>query len=345
MKLSNFDFHLPHELIAQKALVKRDSARLFVYDRSKGKTVDHASFKNIVQYFRQGDCLVINNTRVEPVRIFGNKSTGGRVEVLLVKSLQTDLWECMLRPGINVGAQIYFKGNVTGCVMRRNDAGRYELKWNDLKKLLNHIKLYGMMPLPPYIKRKKISKTLRAADLKYYQTVYAKTNGSIAAPTAGLHFTMSLLEKIKARGVKVVEIMLHVGVGTFKKITAPDISDHRMDEEYYHISFQAAKTINQARAQGGRIFAVGTTSVRTLESSVDVSGNVKPGEGWTDIFISPGYQFKTIDCMITNFHLPKYPPFVMVSALVGVDRLKQLYKEVIRRKYRFYSYGDAMLIL
>ncbi|MFH1379617.1 MAG: tRNA preQ1(34) S-adenosylmethionine ribosyltransferase-isomerase QueA [bacterium] len=345
MLLKEIEFNVPKDLIAQQALLKRDQARLLVCDRQTGEVKAHVLFKDIVKYIKPGDCLVINNTRVMPARIFGNKSTGGKVEVLLVRSLSNARWECLLKPRLPAGSLIYFSDNLIGEITHKNEFGRYEVTWNSGKKLTDHIAWYGVMPLPPYIKRNNITNQVKKNDLKMYQTVYAKHPGSIAAPTAGLHFTSQLLTSIKSKGVKIVEIMLHVGVGTFKKITSSDINEHVMDAEYYNISDKSAEEINHTRQNHGRIIAVGTTTVRALESAVNSSGILSGGDGWTDIFIKPGFQFNVIDGMITNFHLPQHSPFVMTAAVIGLRELKRIYKEAIQRKYRFYSYGDAMLII
>ncbi|MBD3271899.1 MAG: tRNA preQ1(34) S-adenosylmethionine ribosyltransferase-isomerase QueA, partial [Elusimicrobia bacterium] len=279
------------------------------------------------------------------VRVFGKKPTGGKVEILFIQSHSRDTWEALLRPAVREGTTISLWDGMSVTVVRKTKEARFMLEVSGTGRFEELVHKHGYMPLPPYIKRPHLSAQTKSTDSNMYQTVYAKHNGSIAAPTAGLHFTTSLLDALKQKGVPVVEIMLHVGLGTFKKITAPNITEHVMEKEYFEISSSAARTINATRHQEGRIIAVGTTTVRALESSVDESGFVSSGNAWTDIFIHPGFQFRAVDSLITNFHLPRHSPFVMVSALVGLEQLKKIYREAIHEQYRFYSYGDAMLAL
>lgn len=344
MLLKDFEFFVPKELIAQQPLKRRAEAKLLVYER-KTKEIKHGIFLDLPRFLNPGDCVVLNNTRVIPARLFGKKATGGKVEVLLVRNVDENIWECLLKPALPKGSSVLFGSGLSAEVADNNGSGRFIIAVSDKKKFSLFIQSEGLMPLPPYIKRKDSSPEIKKNDEKYYQTIYARHDGSIAAPTAGLHFTNTLLKQIASQGIVVAEILLHVGIGTFQRITVPDITDHKMGEEFFSISSHTVKLINDTRKKGGRIIAVGTTVVRALESSVDSAGVVNPGSGWTNIFIMPGYRFKTVDCMITNFHLPQHPPFVMTSAFVGTEKLKQIYAEAIERKYRFFSYGDAMLIL
>lgn len=344
MLLKEFEFFVPKELIAQQPLKRRAEAKLLVYER-KTEEIKHGIFLDLPRFLNPGDCVVLNNTRVIPARLFGKKATGGKVEVLLVRNVDENTWECLLKPALPKGSSVLFGSGLSAEVKNNNGPGKCTIAVHDKKKFSLLIKSKGLMPLPPYIKRKDSNPAINKNDRKYYQTVYARHDGSIAAPTAGLHFTPTLLNRIASRGIVIAEIVLHVGMGTFQRITAPDVSNHVMEKECFDIPPQTAWIINRARQNGGRIIAVGTTVVRALESSVDSAGAVKPGSGWTDIFIIPGYQFKTVDCMITNFHLPLHPPFVMASAFAGTEKLKQIYTEAIEKKYRFFSYGDAMLII
>lgn len=341
MLLKEFNFNVPQELIAQEPLVKRGDARLLIFDKKTG-SVTHDVFSNLARYLQSGDCLVLNNTKVIPARIFGAKITGGRIELLLLRSLGKNSWETLLKPGLKIYEKIYFDKNHYAEVIR-NDNGIFTIQWFGKDTINSYVHKYGIMPLPPYIKRKQLSARIRKKDNAYYQTVYAKTDGSIAAPTAGLHFTKGLLDKLRNSGVKIAEVLLHVGIGTFQKINVDNITDHHMHEEYFEIDKNNAKIINTARKKDKKIIAVGTTVVRALESSVDQQG-VKSTKTWTDIFISPGYRFKAIDCMVTNFHLPKGSPFIMTSSFAGLEPLKRVYKEAVDKNYRFFSYGDAMLI-
>lgn len=341
MRTEDFDFILPEELIAQHPLEQRDHSRLLVLDKHTG-SIAHRRFDNILEYLQPGDVLVVNSTRVIPARLFGVKMGGtAHIEVLLLKPVenQPDCWEVLVRPGKRVkqGAQVDFgNGRMIGTIIEETDSGRimqfqYEGIFNEILDEL------GTMPLPPYIKEK-------LADQERYQTVYAKERGSAAAPTAGLHFTKELLAQVRANGVEVVEVLLHVGLGTFRPVQADDILEHKMHSEYYRITPEAAAAINKALDEGRRIIAVGTTSTRTLESAAQ-NGRVVPGEGETSIFIYPGYQFQILSGLITNFHLPKSTLVMLVSALAGREHILHAYAEAIKERYRFFSFGDAMLII
>ena len=341
MRTEDFDFILPEELIAQHPLEQRDHSRLLVLDKHTG-SIAHRRFDNILEYLQPGDVLVVNSTRVIPARLFGVKMGGtAHIEVLLLKPVENQpaCWEVLVRPGKRVkqGAQVDFgDGRMIGTIIEETDSGRimqfqYEGIFNEILDEL------GTMPLPPYIKEK-------LADQERYQTVYAKERGSAAAPTAGLHFTKELLAQVRANGVEVVEVLLHVGLGTFRPVQADDILEHKMHSEYYRITPEAAAAINKALDEGRRIIAVGTTSTRTLESAAQ-NGRVVPGEGETSIFIYPGYQFQILSGLITNFHLPKSTLVMLVSALAGREHILHAYAEAIKERYRFFSFGDAMLII
>lgn len=340
MKLSDFDYYLPENQIAQYPLHERDSARLIVLHRRQNK-IEHRIFKELVEYLQAGDILVLNNTRVMPVRLYGKKPTGGSVEVLLIKELSTNTWEALVRGGYE-GA-VTFKGGITASVSRSNKTFYVKFNVEDIKRYLNEI---GVMPLPPYIKRKA-----EQSDMEQYQTVYAEKDGSIASPTAGLHFTKELLERLKKNGVNVMALTLHVGYGTFKPVSTIDIERHQMDEEFYEIPEALAAAVNQAKGEGRRVIAVGTTVTRALESSAckgkmeDGNSLIKAGTGKASLFIYPGYRFKVIDALITNLHLPKSTPLMLASAFAGQKLLKKAYAEAVEMGYRFFSYGDAMLII
>ena len=340
MRTEDFNFELPEELIAQHPLEQRDHSRLLVLDRQSG-SITHKRFDDILDYLVPGDVLVVNNTRVIPARLFGVKAGGtAHIEVLLLKPVEneTDCWEVLVRPGkrVKVGAQVIFgDGKMTGTVIADTDTGRimkfsYDGIFNEILDQL------GTMPLPPYIKEK-------LDDQERYQTVYAKESGSAAAPTAGLHFTTELLEQVKAKGVEVVEVLLHVGLGTFRPVQVEDILSHKMHSEYYRITQTAADTINKALEEGRRVIAVGTTSTRTLESAAK-DGRVVAGDGDTSIFIYPGYHFQVLSGLITNFHLPKSTLVMLVSALAGREHVLHAYEEAVKERYRFFSFGDAMFI-
>ena len=340
MKVEDFNFELPKELIAQDPLEDRSASRLLLLDRKSGE-ISHDSFSAIKSYLRAGDCLVINNTRVIPARLYGEKlGTGAAIEILLLKRLRGDAWECIVRPGKKAkpGTLISFgNGRLTGEIAGvASDGNRMIIfKYEGIfEEILDEL---GEMPLPPYI-------THKLQDKNRYQTVYAKYDGSAAAPTAGLHFTKELLEDIKAYGVDVAEVTLHVGLGTFRPVKAETVEDHTMHSEMYNVDPTAAEFINAAKKRRDRVICVGTTSLRTLESVTGDDGLVHPGNGWTDIFIYPGYEFKTADALITNFHLPKSTLLMLVSALAGRENVLAAYEEAVRERYRFFSFGDAMFI-
>ncbi len=341
MDIKDFYYDLPERLIAQTPLADRTASRLMVLDRKNG-TIDHKHFYDICDYLNEGDCLVMNNTRVIPARLYGAKiGSGGKIEFLLLKRLSIDTWELILRPGkkAKVGSRFVFgDGRLKAEVIEVKDDGnrvvRFEFDgiWEEILDSL------GEMPLPPYIKEK-------LEDKNRYQTVYSKIEGSAAAPTAGLHFTEELIEKLHKKGVKTAFVTLHVGLGTFRPVSADKIEDHKMHTEFYQISKETADIINQTRKDGGRIVCIGTTSVRTLESSSSDDGTVLAGSGDTSIFIYPGYKFKTVDALITNFHLPESTLLMLISALYNRDSIMEAYNEAINEEYRFFSFGDAMLII
>lgn len=334
-----FDYELPKEFIAQTPVEPRDHSRLLVYSRQTD-SIQHRHFYNLPEYLRAGDVLVINKTRVLPARLMGRRETGGIIELLLLNRREKDIWETLARPGrrIRPGERLIFSEKLSADVLRILEDGGRLVRFNYegiFEEILDEL---GQMPLPPYI-------TERLEDKERYQTVYSKENGSAAAPTAGLHFTPELLEVIKGMGVKIVPVLLHVGLGTFRPVKVADVSQHKMHSEYYSVSAQAAQSINEAKAAGGRIFSVGTTSTRVLETACGEDGLIKAQSGWTDIFIYPGYKFKCVDCLITNFHLPQSTLLMLVSALCSREKILEIYEEAKREKYRFFSFGDAMLIL
>ena len=337
MKTSDFYFDLPKELIAQDPLEDRASSRLLMVNKDTGET-KHEIFRNIVDYLYPGDCLVLNNTKVLPARLLGVKEdTGAAVEVLLLKRRDKDVWETLVKPGkkMRPGAKVVFgdgrlRAEVMDVVEEGNRLVRFAYE-GIFEEVLDSL---GEMPLPPYI-------THKLQDKNRYQTVYAKYDGSAAAPTAGLHFTRELLDQIEKKGVKLAYVTLHVGLGTFRPVKADDISEHHMHSEYYQITAEAARTINETKENGGRIICVGTTSCRTIESAADENGRLKECCGDTEIFIYPGYQFKVLDCLITNFHLPESTLVMLVSALAGREHVLCAYEEAVREKYRFFSFGDA----
>ena len=340
MNLKDFWYPLPKELIAQHPLERRDQSRLLVLDREK-QTMTHRVFRDIQEYLRKGDCLVINNTRVIPARLLGEKEgTGGKIEFVLLKRLENDVWEVILKPGRRAkpGSRFAFgDGRLRAEILRIADEGNRIVRFyydGVFEEVLDQV---GIMPLPPYI-------TENLEDRERYQTVYSKVDGSAAAPTAGLHFTEELLELLKARGVEVAEVTLHVGLGTFRPVKVENILEHHMHKEFYSVSEKAAEMINRARESHNRVIAVGTTSVRVLETVADDRGMVSPGQGETDIFIYPGYKFKAVDALITNFHLPESTLMMLVCAFAGRDFIMQAYQEAIEQKYRFFSFGDAMFI-
>ncbi|MCY6958585.1 tRNA preQ1(34) S-adenosylmethionine ribosyltransferase-isomerase QueA [Clostridium brassicae] len=340
MKVSDFDFYLPEELIAQHPAEKRDESRLMIIDR-KTNEIEHKVFKNIVDYLKEGDCLVLNDTRVLPARLIGQKEgTGGKMEFLLLKRIDKDKWEVLVKPGkrAKIGARFEFgQGELKAEVKGEGEDGSriVEFEYEGIfEEVLDNL---GQMPLPPYI-------TEKLEDKERYQTVYSKEVGSAAAPTAGLHFTEELLNEIKSKGVKICFLTLHVGLGTFRPVKVDTIEEHHMHSEYYTMSKQTATTINETKEKGGRVIAVGTTSSRTLETIGDENGRVKEQSGWTDIFIYPGYKFKIVDALITNFHLPQSTLLMLVSALSSKELMMNAYNIAVQEKYRFFSFGDAMFI-
>ena len=340
MDVKDFDYELPEELIAQDPLEDRSSSRLMVLDRKTG-AVEHRHFRDILDYLNPGDCLVINNTKVIPARLYGAKEdTQAKIEVLLLKRKENDVWETLVKPGKKAkpGTRIVFgDGLLVGEVIDVVEEGNRLIQFHYdgiFEEILDQL---GQMPLPPYI-------THQLQDRNRYQTVYAKYDGSAAAPTAGLHFTKELLAAVKEKGVDIAEVTLHVGLGTFRPVKVENVLDHHMHSEFYMVSAEAAEKINHAKESGHRVISVGTTSTRTLESAADESGRLKETSGWTEIFIYPGYQFKVIDALITNFHLPQSTLVMLVSALAGREHVLDAYKLAVQEKYRFFSFGDAMLI-
>ncbi len=340
MKVTDFDYDLPEELIAQDPLEKRSNSRLMVLDKNTGE-ISHQHFYDIKNYLKAGDCLVINNTRVIPARLYGARvGSGGKVEILLLKRKSDNVWECLVKPGKKArpGMEISFgDGLLLGKITDIVDEGNRLIEFSYEGIFEEILDKLGEMPLPPYI-------THRLEDRDRYQTVYAKYDGSAAAPTAGLHFTPELLSEIKAMGVKVAEVTLHVGLGTFRPVKEEEVLDHHMHSEYYEITQEACDIINETKANGGRVISVGTTSTRTLESAAVAGQPLVPKSGWTEIFIYPGYEFKVIDGLITNFHLPQSTLIMLVSALAGREHVLHAYEVAVKERYRFFSFGDAMLI-
>ena len=341
MKTSDFYFDLPQEQIAQDPLKDRSSSRLLVLDKETGE-YEHRVFRDIVDYLHPGDCLVLNNTKVIPARLFGEKEgTGAHIEILLLKRRENDIWETLVKPGRKAkpGTKISFGGGLlTGEVMDVVEEGNRLIRFSYegiFEEILDQL---GQMPLPPYI-------THQLKDKNRYQTVYAKYDGSAAAPTAGLHFTPELLKQVKEMGVEIAEVTLHVGLGTFRPVKVENVLEHHMHSEFYMIDEEAAEKINRTRENGGRVICVGTTSCRTIESAADENGRLKASSGWTDIFIYPGYRFQVLDCLITNFHLPESTLLMLVSALAGREHILAAYEEAVKQGYRFFSFGDAMLII
>ena len=341
MNVSEFNFDLPQELIAQDPLEDRSSSRLLVLDKETGD-IQHKNFRDLLSYLRRGDCLVVNDTKVIPARLYGVKEeTEAKIEVLLLKRRESDLWETLVKPGkksrpgtvISFGGGI-LKGTVIDVVEEGNRLIRFSYE-GIFEEILDQL---GQMPLPPYI-------THELKDKNRYQTVYAKHDGSAAAPTAGLHFTEELLEEIRDVGVCIAHVTLHVGLGTFRPVKVDNILDHHMHSEFYVVEEAEAEKINGAKREGGRVICVGTTSCRALESAAGEDGILKAGSGWTDIFIYPGYRFKILDCLVTNFHLPESTLVMLVSALAGREQVLHAYQEAVREQYRFFSFGDAMLII
>lgn len=340
MKTHDFWYDLPEELIAQTPLQQRDSSRLLVMDRETGE-ISHRHFYDILEYLQPGDCLVMNNSRVLPARLLGHRPTGGAVEVLLLRDLGEKRWECLVKPGrkMLLGQQVIFgNGELTGKVVEVQDTGNRVVEFSYDGIFLEVLESLGKMPLPPYIKEE-------LEDQERYQTVYSKDVGSAAAPTAGLHFTTELLTKIREKGVATAFVTLHVGLGTFRPVKAEDIADHHMHSELCMMTEETADILNRTRKAGGRIICVGTTSCRTLESLIGEDGTFSPQSRWTDIFIYPGYRFKAMDGLITNFHLPESTLLMLVSAFSSREKILNAYAEAVRERYRFFSFGDAMLIL
>ncbi|ADY56409.1 S-adenosylmethionine--tRNA ribosyltransferase-isomerase [Syntrophobotulus glycolicus DSM 8271] len=339
MRVKDFDYDLPAELIAQHPVEPRDHSRLMVVNKEKGELF-HALFKEIVDFFQPGDVLVVNKTKVIPARLFGVKEgTGAKIEILLLNRKETDTWEVLVKPGkrLKIGQRVIFgEGRLIGELLEILPDGNRIIKFLYQGLFENILDQLGQVPLPPYI-------TEKLENQERYQTVYAKESGSAAAPTAGLHFTERLMDQIKAKGADIQEIVLHVGLGTFRPVKAENIEDHLMHTEYYQIGLQAAETINAAKARGSRIIAVGTTVSRSLEAAA-VNGKVEAGASWTDIFIYPGYTFQIVDALITNFHFPRSTLLMLVSALAGQELMLKAYETAVREKYRFYSFGDAMFI-
>ena len=340
MNVKDFYFDLPQEQIAQDPLEDRSSSRLLVLDRETGER-EHKIFKDIVDYLKPGDCLVLNNTKVIPARLYGEKEgTQAKIEILLLKRKENDVWETLVKPGKKAkpGTKISFGGGLLkGEVIDVVEEGNRLIKFTYdgiFEEILDQL---GQMPLPPYI-------THQLKDKNRYQTVYAKYDGSAAAPTAGLHFTPQLLEQIKEMGIDIAEVTLHVGLGTFRPVKVENVLDHHMHSEFYMVSQEAADKINRAKENGHRVICVGTTSCRTIESAADENGRLKESSGWTEIFIYPGYEFKVLDCLITNFHLPESTLLMLVSALAGREHVLEAYEEAVKMGYRFFSFGDAMFI-
>lgn len=341
MKRSDFNYELPEELIAQDPLEKRDNSRLMVLHRATGE-LEHKHFYDIIDYLNPGDCLVINDTKVIPARLMGVKEeTGASIEVLLLKRKEEKVWETLVKPGkkARVGARISFgdgllTGEVIDVVEEGNRLIRFEYE-GIFEEILDRL---GQMPLPPYI-------THQLQDKNRYQTVYARQEGSAAAPTAGLHFTRELLQKIREKGIRIATVTLHVGLGTFRPVKEENVLDHHMHSEFYMVDAEAAQIINETKAAGGRVISVGTTSTRTIESVAEEDGHIPESSGWTDIFIYPGYSFKAVDCLITNFHLPESTLIMLVSALAGREQVLHAYQVAVEERYRFFSFGDAMLIV
>ncbi len=339
MNVSEFNYNLPEELIAQTPLEKRDESRLMVLNRET-ETIEHRKFKNIIEYLKPGDCLVRNNTKVLPARIYGKKETGAKIEFLLLNNIEGDIWETIVRPGnkLHIGTKVIFgEGKLIAEILDIMPGGTRKVKFTYegiFNEILDEI---GLMPLPPYIHEE-----LKENDR--YQTVYAKYNGSAAAPTAGLHFTPELLKQIEEKGVKIANVTLHVGIGTFRPVKEEKVENHEMHSEHYYIKQEDAEIINETKKNGGRVIAVGTTSCRVLETVADENGMVCETEGDTKIFIYPGYKFKCLDALITNFHLPQSTLLMLVSSLAGKEYIMKAYEEAVKEKYRFFSFGDAMFI-
>ncbi len=340
METKDFDYYLPEELIAQTPLENRDSSKLMILNK-ENENIEHKSFHNIIDYLNPGDCLVLNDTRVLPARLIGEKEgTGGKIEFLLLKRVELNTWETLVKPGkkAKIGSRFVFgQGLLIAEVIDIGEEGSRIVKFEYEGVFEEILDRLGQMPLPPYI-------TEKLEDRERYQTVYSKNDGSAAAPTAGLHFTEELLQKIEKKGIKIAYITLHVGLGTFRPVKAEKIEEHKMHSEFYIIDEDTASIINETKQKGNRVIAVGTTSCRTLESAAYENGNIKADSGWTDIFIYPGYKFKMVDSLITNFHLPESTLIMLVSALLGKEKTLNAYETAVKEKYRFFSFGDAMFI-
>jgi S-adenosylmethionine:tRNA ribosyltransferase-isomerase len=343
MKVSLFDYHLPEELIAQYPLSERDSSRLMVLDR-RARSIQHTTFPQLTEFLSPGDVVVLNNTKVIPARLIGRKEgTSGKFEVLLLSPKAEGLWEALVKRSSRVkpGTKLIFgDGRLLAEVLDKTESQSRLIRFEhngDLRELLDE---FGQPPLPPYIKR-----AAEDSDRSRYQTIYAKRNGAVAAPTAGLHFTEAVFARIKAKDIKMLELTLHVGLGTFQPVRTEDVEKHHLHAEVFEITREAAQQINETKMSGGKVMAVGTTSVRAIESSVDTNGRVLPRSGSTEIFIYPGYKFRVVDALVTNFHLPRSTLLMLVSAFAGREFIMEAYDEAVKRKYRFYSYGDSMLIL
>lgn len=341
MKLSDFKYKLPEKLIAQYPAEKRDQARLMVLNREK-QTIEQKVFREIVQHLNKGDCLVLNETKVFPARLMGTKDkTDAKVEIFLLRELENGLWEVLVRPArkVRVGNRLSVNSKLFCDVIDNTVSGGRVVRFNFEGDFFDIVDKIGQSPLPPYIHREP-----EPLDKKRYQTVFSRVRGAVAAPTAGLHFTKELLRRIEKKGVSVVPVILHLGLGSFRPVVVEDLSRHKMDSEYYEIPPQTAEVINKTKREGGRVIAVGTSTTRALETAVTSEGHAKPAKGWTDKFIYPPYDFKVIDGLVTNFHLPSSTLLMLVSAFAGRDFIFKAYRKAIREKYRFYSYGDAMLI-
>ncbi|MDD2190514.1 MAG: tRNA preQ1(34) S-adenosylmethionine ribosyltransferase-isomerase QueA [Eubacteriales bacterium] len=344
MNINDFDYDLPDELIAQHPADKRDESRLLIVDRKTGN-IKHRHFYDLLDHITPGDCLIMNNSKVIPARLFGIKEmTGARVEFLLVKRINNDIWEAMVRPGkkLHIGDRVSFTedGSLSAEILDHNEGGTRIVQFKHEENFSDILERIGKIPLPPYIERDSDDE-----DKIRYQTVYCKQEGSVAAPTAGLHFTEELIQKTTEKGVNIAYVTLHVGIGTFRPVKCDKIEEHKMHFEEYEIDEENASIINETKKSGGRIISVGTTSARTVESAAGEQGMVQAGHGKTDIFIYPGYQFKVIDSLITNFHLPKSTLLMLISALYNREKIIEVYQEAVEQKYRFFSYGDAMFII
>ena len=341
MKTDLFNYHLPLSLIAQHPEEKRDNCKLLIYNR-KTKQITHGIFKDITDYISPGDLLILNDTKVIPARLFGKKKTGGRVEIFLVEKIAPNIYKALTRGKLKQKTTVTLKNGIQAHINKEGEKSIVSLDYKgDFDEILDEI---GEVPLPPYIKR-NYQVYNKEKDMSYYQTIFAKKKGAIAAPTAGLHFTHNLLSRIREKGVNIAYITLHVGIGTFKPVKEEDFEKHKMDPEYFEIEEETEKLFNETKKRGGKVFACGTTTVRALESNTTEEGFLKSGKGFTNLFIYPGYKFKAIDALITNFHLPKSTLLLLVSAFAGREEILHCYEEAIKKEYKFYSFGDAMLIL